>query len=708
MKKTILFLLLIFSTSTFAQNKKLSMQDAVIGLWTNLRVDNLEQIQWIPNTDSYSEVITIDDKKVWIRRNLPEFTTDTLAFAEDFENDRIPRLTWLDENTAFYKSGVNVIFWKADENSSKKYWSLDSTAEDDRFEPKTKALAYVLDNDIFLYDGDQLHQVTSDGSYEIVNGKAVHREEFGIDKGIFFSDEGNYLAFYRMDQSMVEDYPIVDWSTVPATNEFIKYPFAGRTSHQVTLGIYNIKTKETIFVQTGEPKDQFLTNISWSPDEKSIYIAVLNREQNHMQLNEYDVSSGKFVRTLFEEKHDKYVEPQHPMYFLPNGKEFIWHSQRDGYMHLYRYNKRGKLLNQITKGDWLVNEIVGVNEKENQLLITATKDGAKERHLYKVNWRNGKIERIDSEAGVHQPMVNSAGTYIIDTWSNETTPRQIDLWSTDKTQFKTLLKAENPLADYQMPTVENITLQTEDGIDLYGKLIYPTDFNPEKKYPVIVYLYNGPHLQLNTNRFPASGNLWYDYMAQNGYLVWVMDGRGSANRGLAFEQAIYRQLGTVEMEDHLVGIDYLKSLDFVDSERMGIHGWSYGGFMATSFMLRKPDVFKAAVAGGPVLDWSMYEIMYGERYMDTPQTNAEGYAKSLLLDKTSQLKGKLLIIHGGQDDVVLLQHSMEFLKNAVDEGVQIDFFLYPNHAHNVLGTNRVHLMQKVTDYFDQYLKNSEE
>lgn len=708
MKKTFLFLLLIFSTSTFAQNKKLSMQDAVIGLWTNLRVDNLEQIQWIPNTDSYSEVITIDDQKVWVRRNLPEFTTDTLAFAEEFENDRIPRLTWLDENTAFYKSGVNVMLWKADENSSKKYWSLDSTAEDDRFEPKTKALAYVLDNDIFLYDGDQLHQITSDGSYEIVNGKAVHREEFGIDRGIFFSGEGNYLAFYRMDQSMVEDYPIVDWSTVPATNEFIKYPFAGRTSHQVTLGIYNIKTKETIFVETGEPKDQFLTNISWSPDEKSIYIAVLNREQNHMQLNEYDVSSGKFVRTLFEEKHDKYVEPQHPMYFLPNGKEFVWHSQRDGYMHLYRYNKRGKLLNQITKGHWLVNEIVGMNEKENQLLITATKDGAKERHLYKVNWRNGKIERIDSEAGVHQPMVNTAGTYIIDTWSNETTPRQIDLWSTDKTLFKTLLKAENPLADYQMPTVENITLQTEDGIDLYGKLIYPTDFNPEKKYPVIVYLYNGPHLQLNTNRFPASGNLWYDYMAQNGYLVWVMDGRGSANRGLAFEQAIYRQLGTVEMQDHLVGIDYLKSLDFVDSNRMGIHGWSYGGFMATSFMLRKPDVFKAAVAGGPVLDWSMYEIMYGERYMDTPQSNAEGYAKSLLLDKTSQLKGKLLIIHGGQDDVVLLQHSMEFLKNAVDEGVQVDFFLYPNHAHNVLGMNRVHLMQKVTDYFDQYLKSSEE
>lgn len=704
MNKIFFFITVLIGSITFGQNKQLTMHDAVLGMWYDLKVEGLEQLQWIPNTDAYSEVVEISGGKALVKRTLPELKTDTLAIYSDFEVNHIPHLVWLDENTATYRNGADIMLLNVESKTSKKYWSVDSTAEDGRFDPTHKAYAYVLDNDLFLYDGDQMHQVTDDGSYEIVNGKVVHREEFGIDRGIFFSPEGNYLAFYRMDQSMVEDYPIIDWSTVPAENKNIKYPFAGRTSHQVTLGVYDIKTRKTIFLQTGEPKEQFLTNIAWSPDEKSIYIAVLNREQKHMKLNEYDATSGQFVKTLFEEKDDKYVEPQHPMQFLPNGKEFIWWSQRDGFMHLYRYNKNGKLRNAITKGNWLVNEIVGINEKQNQLLITATKDGAMEKHLYSVNWKNGKMERIDSDAGVHHVSANTSGTYVIDTWSNETTPRKIDVLSTDKKFKKNLLTAANPFANHQMPKVENVTIQADDGTDLYGKLIYPTNFDAAKKYPVIVYLYNGPHLQLNSNRFPASGNLWYDYMAQNGYVVWVLDGRGSANRGLAFEQAIFRQLGTVEMNDHLKGVEYLKSLPFVDGDRMGIHGWSYGGFMTTSFMLRQPDVFKTGVAGGPVLDWRMYEIMYCERYMDTPESNPEGFASSLLLDKTQNLKGDLLIIHGAQDDVVLLQHSMDFLRNAVSEGVQVDFFIYPGHAHNVRGKDRVHLMQKVTDYFDLHLK----
>ena len=232
----------------------------------------------------------------------------------------------------------------------------------------------------------------------------------------------------------------------------------------------------------------------------------------------------------------------------------------------------------------------------------------------------------------------------------------------------------------------------------------PTDFDKTKKYPVIVYLYNGPHLQLVTNNFPASGNLWYEYMAQRGYIVFTMDGRGSSNRGTQFEQAVFRNLGETEMKDQLKGVEYLKSLPFVNAEKMGIHGWSFGGFMTTSFMLKYPEVFKAGVAGGPVIDWTLYEIMYTERYMDTPKENPEGYAKANLLDKVQNLKGKLLMIHGAQDDVVVWQHSVKFLKSAVDKGVQLDYFVYSGHPHNVSGKDRVHLMQKVTDYFDLYLK----
>ena len=276
--------------------------------------------------------------------------------------------------------------------------------------------------------------------------------------------------------------------------------------------------------------------------------------------------------------------------------------------------------------------------------------------------------------------------------------------------IKILIDSPNPLAEYDRPTIRPVTLFVKPNAEnkqttlLRGNLILPTHFDSTKKYPVIVYLYNGPHVQLVKNAFPASGNLWYEYLAQHGYIVWVMDGRGSSNRGLKFEQATFRHLGTVEMEDQLRGVEFLKSLSFVDTTRMGVHGWSFGGFMTTSLMLKHPGVFKVGVAGGPVMDWRMYEIMYGERYMDTPEENPEGYKEAALFDKAKNLKGKLLLIHGTQDATVVWQHSVKFLKASVDQGVQVDYFVYPGYEHNVRGKDRVHLMQKVTDYFDQYLK----
>lgn len=685
------------------------MDEAVLGLGSNLRVENLSQLQWIPGQDTFTESVKTTYGNALVTRQLPDLKTDTMIRSKDFSqfNSRVvPVMNWIDGNTAFFQQGNDYYLWNRTSKKYEKIASLPENAEVDEFEPNSKSIAYVVDNNLFLIDRNgKTHQITKDGSYEIVNGKSVHREEFGIHKGTFFAPNGTQLAFYRMDQSMVEDYPIIDWNTTPAVNKNIKYPFAGRTSHQVTIGIFNPQTHQTVFLKTGEPKDQYLTSVTWNPDGQSIYVAVLNRDQNHLKLNQYNAQTGEFIKTLFEEKHDKYVEPQNELYFLPGGKEFIWWSQRDGFMHLYRYDLSGKLINQITKGNWLVNEIVGKNEKQKELLITSTMDGAMEKHLYSVNWETGKIRRIDTESGYHNFTVNTNGTYAIDNWSSESVPRKIDLISTDKKFTKNLLTAKNPLAEYQMPKVENITLKADDGTDLYGKLIYPVNFNPSQKYPAIVYLYNGPHAQMNLNRFPASGNLWYDYMAQNGYVVFVMDGRGSSNRGLAFEQAIFRKAGQIEMADQMKGVEFLKSKSFVDAERMGIHGWSYGGFMTTSFMLHKPEVFKVGVAGGPVMDWSLYEVMYTERYMDTPQTNPEGYAQTKLLDKTKQLKGKLLLIHGTDDNVVVWQHSIDFLRNAVSNGVQVDYFVYPGYEHNVRGKDRVHLMQKISDYFDLYLKD---
>ncbi|WP_205529354.1 S9 family peptidase [Taibaiella koreensis] len=619
-----------------------------------------------------------------------------------------PEIHWIDKGNCYFASGTK--YYKGDlKNGAWQFstWkNLPDSADNIVVDYQAGQIAYTINNNLYLSDSHgKAQQVTNDPDANIISGQSVHRNEFGIEGGIYFSPKGNLLAFYHMDQRMVNDYPIIDWSSLPAKNNNIKYPMAGNRSHEVTLGIYNPMTHQTIYVKTGAPKDQFLTCVTWSPDEQFVYIALLNRAQNHLWLNQYNAVTGDFVKTLFEETDPKYVEPQHPLTFLPGSNtEFIWWSQRDGYMHLYRYNTDGRLLNQVTRGPWLVNAIAGVNARSKELIITATKESPMEKHIYAVNWTSGKIKRLDETPGYHLADASTDGAYVIDRYQSDNTPRKIDISATAKSWRKNILTASDPLATYDRPKVESVTLKADDGTPLYGKLIYPTHFDPSKKYPVIVYLYNGPHVQLVINSFPASGNLWYEYMAQQGYIIFTMDGRGSGNRGLQFEQATFRRLGTAEMDDQLKGVEYLKSLPFVDAERMGVHGWSFGGFMTTSLMLRHPGVFKCAVAGGPVIDWSMYEIMYTERYMDTPQENPKGYEDNNLLTKTKNLKGKLLMIHGAQDNVVVWQHSIRFVKACVDNGVQLDYFVYPGHEHNVLGKDRVHLMQKITDYFNDFLK----
>jgi dipeptidyl-peptidase-4 len=546
----------------------------------------------------------------------------------------------------------------------------------------------------------KVNQITTDGSYEIVNGKSVHRDEFGIRKGTYWSTNGNYLAFYRMDQTDVSDYPIIDWTTYPASNKNTKYPMAGNKSHYVTLMVYNLKTNSTIQIKTTGPKDQYLTNVSWSPDEKKVYMAILNREQNHYMLNEYDVASGDFTKTLFEEKDEKYTEPSNAMLFVKNNpKQFIWQSRKDGFNHLYLYNIDGTLIRQLTKGNWEVKAVSGFDARGEHLFFHANEQSPVNQDFYSVNLKTGLMKRLTRDNGFHTDTLNSDGSFFIDNFTSCYTPREYRVVSTSTGKSITIFKAENPIKDYLLGRWNLFSIKNNEGTDLYCRIFKPANFDSTKKYPVLVYLYNGPHSQLVTNTWMAGGELWYQYMAQKGFIVFTLDGRGTSNRGKAFEQAIHRQLGTKEMEDQLKGVEYLKSLPYVDGGRIGLHGWSYGGFMTTSLMTRNPGVYKVAVAGGPVIDWSYYEIMYGERYMDSPQENKEGYEKNNLLNHVDKLKGKLLMIHGAQDDVVVWQHSILYQKKAVDKGILLDYYVYPGHMHNVLGKDRAHLMEKITNYF---------
>ncbi|WBV55853.1 DPP IV N-terminal domain-containing protein [Chryseobacterium daecheongense] len=703
-------LMVVLGGSLYAQTQKFTMAEAVNGLRTNLAVKNISQFSWSEDGKSYIQAV----KGGYLITDLKNNKQDTLIslnqLNKQFSSNKlnaVPQIKFINNTNAYFNAN-DQMFWVEKSGNDwkvKKTSALNENAANVKVFGDNQTAAYTVKNNLYINRNGKSVAVTNDADENIINGQAVHRNEFGIDTGIFPAPNSESVAFYRMDQTMVADYPVIDWSVTPAVNHNIKYPMAGNTSHQVSLGVYNIKNQSTTFLKIDGEKDQYLTAVTWSPDSKYIFVAVLNRGQNHMKMNQYDAESGNLVKTLFEETNDKYVEPQHPLVFFPKSNtDFIWQSQRTGYNHLFHFNLEKGLIAQITKGDWLVTDILGFNEKKKEIFFVSTKETPLERHLYKINWTNFKMQRLDDAEGMHTGVLSSDGNYLFDVYTNANTPRVGNIINTATLKYNNVFTSENTLKNYQRPEIKNVNLKADDGTPLYGKIILPTNFDPNKKYPVIVYLYNGPHLQLITNSFPASGNLWYEYMAQNGYIIFTMDGRGSSNRGLKFEQAVFRNLGTTEMNDQMKGVNYLKSLPYVDTERMGIHGWSFGGFMTTSFMLRQPDVFKVGVAGGPVIDWKMYEIMYGERYMDTPQENPDGYAKANLLDKVQNLKGKLLMIHGAQDDVVVWQHSIKFIKSAVDNGVQLDYFVYPGHPHNVIGKDRVHLMQKITDYFDQNLK----
>ena len=707
-----LFACLIISTSGFAQGKQFTMAEATNGMSGSLAPQSIKQASWEPNTDKFWQVV--NKGEAWVSTDYARSKTDTVLKLQQLNDGMktqlkaLPSLKWIDEDYVYFQNGKNIESGILAANGVNwEHWlTLPENAENVTVD-KSRKLAYTVDNNLWYATGsDNVVQVTKETDKNIVCGKSVHRDEFGIDHGIFFSPKGNYLAYYRMDQTMVSDYPIVRWGGTPAKADMIKYPMAGGTSHQVTLCVYYPNTKRTVTLQTGEPKDHYLTSVTWSPDEKYIFIAILNRDQDHLWLNKYDAETGAMIKTLFEETNPKYVHPMHSLSFLPdNNNEFIWWSEKDGYEHLYLYNTDGKLIRKLTEGKWVVNEICGFNKAEKELIITASKESPLCKNIYSLNWNSGKMERIDKGDGMHSATCSEDGRYVLDVFSGAGVPKKSVMRSTDGKFSKVLINSTNTLVDYERPIIRDVKLKAADSVTtLYGKLILPTHFDSTKKYPVIVYLYNGPNVQLIHNSFPESGNLWYEYMAQHGYIVFTMDGRGSWNRGLAFEQATFRHLGNAEVADQLKGVDYLKSLPYVDANRMGVHGWSYGGFMTTSLMLKHPDVFKCAVAGGPVMDWKMYEVMYTERYMDTPEQNPEGYEDANLLDKVKNLKGKLLLIHGTDDNTVVWQHSINFIKKSVDEGIQVDYFVYPGYEHNVRGKDRVHLMQKISDYFDEYLK----
>ena len=593
-------------------------------------------------------------------------------------------------------SKCEVVWKQTCEGETETHWNKTS-----------RTSAYVKDNQLWITNAEgKTKQLTTDGSREIVYGQAVHRNEFGIEEGIFWAPDGNRFAFYRMDQSMVTDYPQVNTFERVATYEPDKYPMLGMTSHKVTVGIYDCTNGNIQYLKAGDPTNRYFTNIAWSPDSKTVYMFELNRLQNDCQLVSYDATSGNKLKELYREKSDKYVEPMHPIVFLPwDSKQFVMQSQKDGYNHLYIYNIGTGAIRQLTKGNFVVEDFCGFNTKNKSVIIATNEANPIQRNIYTVDVKSGKRKSLDNGRGCHNASLSKSGQWIVDMYSEPDVPRNYDLVATANAKSLRLLTSKDPWEGYQQPIFESGSIKAADGTtDLYWRMVKPADFDASKKYPTVVYVYGGPHAHNVEASWHWYSRSWETYMAQKGYIVFILDNRGSENRGLEFEQATWHKLGKVEMLDQMKGVDYLKSLPYVDANRLGVHGWSYGGYMTISLMTNYPDVFKVGVAGGPVIDWRWYEVMYGERYMGTPDTNKEGIEACSLIPMAKNLKGKLQIIIGMNDPTVVPQHALSFIDACTEAGTQPDFFVYPGEGHNMMGHKSVHLHERITQYFEDYLK----
>ena len=714
MKHLLFFLFFLIAGTAFSQlaeKKELTLEDAVLKRFTDYYPDYIAGLQWkgesediVKKADDFRALLVSSDKGVKWDTLLK---LDVLNASMDLKLKAFPRITWINDNSFLFQADKNYYKYDAYSQTGEKFTRYPLEGEGFELCKATGNIAYTIKNNLFIKkaNGDCI-SVTDFEDKNIVSGQSIARNEFGIVKGIFWSPQGSYLAFYQKDESEVGDYPLVDITTREATLKSIKYPMAGMKSEKPKVGVYNVKTGKTVYLQTieGSP-DHYLTNLVWGPQEKFIYIAELNREQNHLWFNKYDVKTGEKVKTLFEEQHPKYVEPEQPAWFIP-GKddEFLWFSRRDGFNHLYRYNVEGKLLNQVTSGKFPIHSILGIDETGKYIYVTGADKTGLNEYLYKAKLSNKSTKKISRQLGVHRYNMSKNGKYFIDIYSDLNTPRITQIIDEKGRTVNQLLVSANPLSDVKIGKTELLDITAADNKTvLHARMIKPYDFDPEKKYKVLVYLYGGPHAQMVRNAWLAYAPLWMHYMANKGYLVFTVDNRGSANRGFEFENVIHRHLGLNEMKDQMKGVEYLKSLPYVDTSKMAIHGWSFGGFMTTTMMLRQPGIFKVGVAGGPVINWKWYEVMYGERYMDMPQENPEGYKENNLLNYAENLQGNLMLVIGSVDPVVVPQHSMSMIKKFVEAKKQVDFFTYPMHEHNVRGKDRAHLMRKILDYIDEKL-----
>ncbi len=600
---------------------------------------------------------------------------------------------------------------------SRKLTETEAFETDAQISPKGRYVSFVREQNIYVIDlktGQEI-QLTTDGKGPIKNGMAefVAQEEMGRMTGYWWAPDDSRIAFTQFDESKVAQVLRNEIYADEIKLFEQRYPYTGQHNVTIKLGVVTIQKPDISWIDVGKEQDIYIPRVQFSQSPTLLTYQWQSRDQQTLELRAVDLTTQQ-QRVLITEQSKTWINLHDDLHFLKDGRHFIWASERDGYKHLYLYDLNGKALKQLTKGQWIVNSVNAIDEKNNRIYFTGRKDTPLEAHLYRVSMKGGDAERVTELGASHQAVVAKDGSGFLDTWSSVVTLPKVALKDANGKVITMLsdnaLTPEHPLTPYAANLIQPRfgTLKASDGQVLHYRLFEPANKIAGKRYPVVVGVYGGPGAQRVTNSWSAR-DLYFQYLAQNGYVVFQLDNRGSENRGKAFEDPIYKKLAEVELADQITGVKYLRTLDFVDPQKIAIYGHSYGGYMAIMAMFRAGDYFAAGVSGAPVTDWALYDTHYTERYLGHPKTNAAGYEQSSVFPYVDGLKGKLLIYHGMADDNVLFTHSTKVFGALQQKGKLFEVMTYPGSKHAMFGQPvQTHLHKTITDFFERTLKSQPE
>lgn len=676
----------------------------------------LPQVLWLPGGHDATVIVTADDGNQTLHRLADgKLADEVLLAAADVQKAlgeeiagpaRFPAMSWVDATTLRCELDHRVARWTlgAERATDVLTWVDDENdaAAASAIAPGDLHVAYLRHHQLWLAAADgRVRQLTFDGSPDIVYGGAAHRAEFGITGGLFWSADGRFLAFYREDQRPIAPYPYQDLDQVPTAPVHGRYPMAGRVHSKVQVGVCDTRDFAVRWLEHDDDADVYWTNVTFGPGD-SVCVALVNRGQDHAQLVRFDARTGKRLQVLVDENDPEWVEPEHGPTFLPDGR-FLWWSARDGYRHLWLCAADGSVVRQVTKGAFDVQRLLGLAADGKTVWFEASGEDPRQCHLFAASVDRDEVRQLTHERGTHHGELSPDQAWASATWSNlETRPsaRLLDLQTGAVVPLPT---PTDPLRAFALPTQRLFQVKGENDTLLYGHLSLPPDLKEGQRCPVLLYVYGGPHAQLVTDQWLGGRALWLQALAAEGYVVCSLDNRGTPNRGVDFEQAIHRRLGTPEVQDQLCAIDWLTQQPFVDAARIGVHGWSYGGYLTLRLLLLAPKRFACGISGAPVTDWAMYETGYGERYMDTPLENAQGYLGASCLPLADQLATPLLLVHGTDDRTVMWSHSLAFVDRCIELGRPLRYFPYPMQQHGLVGRDRVYFLRQLHTFLAEHL-----